>query len=185
MNNQVDLKLIIDICNDISKYNTKHAVSHREILHKETQKFFYPLAKFAYFERFFDTTISPDIAKTNFLNFLNIKKINKINYAVSYLVHNVSEKRKNKEFGLEIKRSYENSRNLFREHYNIKKIELSTCSFAITKDLYKKVLELCKALDVTKDYLYFLALEVLVIDIKTKNRKTDLFTRKLRKKLIL
>jgi hypothetical protein len=184
MSNQVDFKLMSDICNDISRYNTKHAISHKKILHEETQNFFYPLAKFAYFERIFDTTILPDIVKVGFLNFLNTNTINKVNYAVSYLVHNVSEKRKNKDFGFEIKRSYENSRNLFKEHYNIKKIELSTCSFRITKDLYKSVLELCDTLDVAKDYLYFLALEVLVIDIKTKNRKTDLFTRKPIKKVV-
>jgi len=184
MNNKLDLKIIVDICNDVSRYNTRHAISYSSILYKETQNFFYPLSKLEYFDKFFDNTISQQIEKSGLLKILCTKKVNKVNYAVSYLVHNISENRKNKEFGLEIKRSYENLRNLFKEHYNIKKIELSTCSFKITKDLYKKVLELCEVLDITKDYLYFMALEALIIDIKTKNKKTDLFTRKIIKKVM-
>ncbi len=49
--------------------------------------------------------------------------------------------------------------------------------FRITKKIYDSALELCDALDIELEHLYFVACETLVWDIRLKNTDTDLFNK--------
>ena len=177
---KVELRSFSDVCNLVCKYNTKHAISLPEILHEKLQKFFYPLINLIIFEEYFDKNIVKEIKKTPFLRMLKIKEINRVNYAVSYYVNNISTNKKNKAFGLEIKKEYEKKKNEYKLMFNVKNENSQMRTFRITKKLYRDALELCDALDSELEHLYFVACETLVWDIRLKNTDTDLFSKSLK-----
>lgn len=174
---KVELKCFTDVCNLKCKYNTKHAISLPEMLHEKPQKFFYPLINLIIFEEYFDKNIVKEIKKTPFLRTLRIKEINRVNYAVSYYVKNISKNKKNKDFGLEIKREYRKRVNEYKLMFNLKSESSQMRYFRITKKLYDSALELCDALDIELEHLYFVACETLVWDIRLRNTDTDLFSK--------
>lgn len=176
---RVELRCFTDVCNLACKYNTKHAISLQEMLHEKPQKFFYPLINLIIFEEYFDKNITKEIKKTSFLRILKIREINKMNYAVSYYVKNISTNKKNKDFGSIIKKEYIKKENDYKSMFKVKSENSEMRCFKITKKLYDSALELCDALGIELEHLYFVACETLVWDLRLKNTDTDLLNKSL------
>lgn len=168
--NLVDYNVIASLCNSYTdtKYKTQYAIFSNELAYEEEQTLIYPRPRFLFFKKWFEQKIQPEIEKSGINIFLKNNKVNKINYAVSYLVNNVKKDNLNKNFGYKVKLGFDNQCNIYRERYNCTNFEEH--KFFITKNAYKKVLDICDALNISKECLYFLAIEFLMIDVNLKNK---------------